>query len=694
MERSPISATGTATPTSRDPAVPEAQARPEWPSSPERSRFPREAAFALVLTLLVGAATFLLGFNDGTYKLDARSGVAILAWWTLAMGVALKVWPWRRLPPAAIAACVALAAFAVLTLLSTGWADSGEKAFLEFTRVLMYLGVLVLVAVAVRARHAAAVSDGLALGIAGVALLALASRLWWGDIGPGAPPSFFPVSTRLHYPVNYWNGLAILAGLALPLLLRAAVDRRPPILRALALAPVPAIVCTIYLTSSRGGAAVAVFGVLVFLALTSRRLSAFVAVGISSVAAIGCIELLLARDDLVNGPLDAAGVASQGRSAAVLIALLAAGSVALYWAWCRFADWDVKVPVAGQLALAGVAVVALVVGISAFDPGAKFEDFKRPPGEAKAYKEGDFTRSHLLSSTSTGRWQLWSAAKDEWKTRPAFGRGAGSYQSWWMEHATLGLFVRDAHSLWLETLGELGIAGFLLIVAVFGAGFVAALSRLRRAGPARPTVAALAAVLAAFALGAAIDWMWELSVVGLVAVVALGMLVGFATLPAGATQAEPRPPRASSHARLRSRVIRTAAVAVALAAIMCAAVPMFAQDRLESSQAAAARDDIAGAVDAAQDARSLQPWASSPYLQLALIEEQAGDLRQANRYIKDAIERDRSDWGTWLVAARIQTKAGLIGQARRSLEQAMSLNRKSPLFTELRKQARERSARR
>jgi O-antigen ligase len=341
-------------------------------------------------------------------------------------------------------------------------------------------------------------------------------------------------------------------------------------------------------------------------------------------------------------------------------------------------------------------VVALVAGIAAFDPGAKFDDFKRPPGEAKAYKEGDFTRSHLLSSTSTGRWQLWSSAKDEWQTRPVLGRGAGSFQSWWMEHATLGLFVRDAHSLWLETLGELGILGFLLIVTVFGAGFVAALSRLRRAGPARPTVAALAAVLAAFVLGAAIDWMWELSVVGLVAVVALGMLVGFATLPAGDTraQAEPRPRRVSSHARLRSRASRTVAVAVALAAIMCAAVPMLAQDRLERSQAAAARDDIAGAVDAAQDARSLQPWASSPYLQLALVEEQAGDLRQANRYVKDAIERDRSDWGTWLVAARIQTKAGLIRQARHSLDQAMAHNRKSPLFTELRKQARERSARR
>ena len=107
-------------------------------------------------------------------------------------------------------------------------------------------------------------------------LVALASRLFWGDIGPGAPPSFFPVRSRLHYPVNYWNGLAILAGLAFPLLLRAAVAQRPALLRALALVPVPAMAAAIYLTSSRGGYAVAAVGVIVFCALTTRRLSAVV----------------------------------------------------------------------------------------------------------------------------------------------------------------------------------------------------------------------------------------------------------------------------------------------------------------------------------------------------------------------------------------------------------------------------------
>lgn len=651
-----------------------------------------EVGLAVAITLLVGAATFLLGINDGSYQLTDRSAIGIVAWWALAIGIAVRFWPAARVPRATIVAGAALAGLALLTLLSTGWADSDEKAFLEFTRVLMYLGVFGLVAVAVRARHATAVSDGLALGIVGVVLLALASRFWWGDIGPGAPPSFFPVQTRLHYPVNYWNGLAILAGLALPLLLRAALAAdRPAILRGLALAPVPAIAATIYLTSSRGGAAAAVCGVLVFLALTSRRTSALVATAIGAVGSLAAIEMLLARDDLVNGPLSAPAVAGQGHSAALLMALIAGACAALYWAWCRFAERELRIPRAGQVVLAGAVLLIAVAGFAAVDPAAKLEDFKRPPGETK-YTEGDFTRSHLLSSASTGRWQMWSAAVDEWQTKPALGRGAGSYQSWWLEHADFPLFARDAHSLWLEMLGELGLVGFVLIVLAFGTGFAAALARLRRAGPVRPLVAGLTGVLAAFVLAAAIDWMWELTIVGLVAVVALGMLTGLAT-----TSTEEAAPRRRSgsgtRGQLHHRALRAVAVAVSLAAIMCIAVPMLGQERLEQSQAAANRGDVAEAVNAAEGARSLQPWASSPYLQLALIEEQANDLGQANRYIKDALKRDRRDWSIWLVAARIQTKAGLIRQGRRSLRRAEALNTKSTLFEDLRRQARDGSSR-
>ena len=55
-------------------------------------------------------------------------------------------------------------------------------------------------------------------------------------------------------------------------------------MRALALVPVPAMAAAIYLTSSRGGYATAAVGVLVFCALTDRRLSAVVATAIAGPA--------------------------------------------------------------------------------------------------------------------------------------------------------------------------------------------------------------------------------------------------------------------------------------------------------------------------------------------------------------------------------------------------------------------------
>jgi O-antigen ligase len=639
---------------------------------------------AAALTLAIAGLTFLLGFNDGTYQLTDRSVVAIAAWWAIGLGIALQVWPRARPPLAAIVAAGALAAFAVLALLSVSWAASDEKAFAEFTRVLMYLGVLVLVALAVTRRTAASLADGIAAGIVAVVLVALASRLFWGDIGPGTPPSFFPVRSRLHYPVNYWNGLAILAGLAFPLLLRAAVARRPGWVRALALVPVPAMAAAIYLTSSRGGYATAAVGVLVFLALTDRRLSAVVATVIAGAGAVLAVEGMLARDALVNGPLGSAQASSEGESAALLMVLLGLGCALAYWGWCRLADWEprVRLPLAAKAGLALVAVAALAIAVQAYDPVDKFETFKRPSGPDVGLVEGDFTRSHLLSSTGSGRWQLWTSAVDEWETKPVLGRGAGSYQSWWGEHASLPLFVRDAHSLWLETLGELGLVGLLLLLTVFGAALVAALARRRRPGADRPLIAAMAAVVAAFCVAAGIDWMWELTIVGLVAIVALAVLVGRATAPGeggGSRLAD-----GGSRDRLRGRVLRTAAVAVTFGAILCVAVPMLAQSRLEESQAAAGRGDTAAAIEAADEARAIQPWAATPHLQLALLTEQEGDLAEANRHIDEALERDDSDWSIWLVAARLQTKAGVIEEGRRSLRQAERLNRRSQLFQALR----------
>src|SRR5207244_2569827 len=167
------------------------------------------------------------------------------------------------------------------------------------------------------------------------AVLALISELFPHVVGPGAPPSFFPSEDRLSYPVNYWNGLAILVGIAYPLLLRAAVASRRILTRALALAPFPVLTAVIYVTSSRGGAATAVCGVLVFCAITSPRIPAFAATLVAVAGSASAAAVLEVRHALVDGPIGSSAAASQGRSAAGLLVLLCAATALAYWGWCR-----------------------------------------------------------------------------------------------------------------------------------------------------------------------------------------------------------------------------------------------------------------------------------------------------------------------------------------------------------------------
>ena len=147
-----------------------------------------------------------------------------------------------------------------------------------------------------------------------------------------------------------------------------------------------------------------------------------------------------------------------------------------------------------------------------------------------------------MSSASNGRWQFWQAAIDQFEARPLTGHGAGSYEAWWAQHGSIAYFTRQAHSLYLETLGELGLVGLLLVVGLLGVvGVTAARRRAAAAGEDRTTVAALAALALGFAVAVGIDWVWEIPVVAITGILACGLLVGPATARAGTATPVLRP---------------------------------------------------------------------------------------------------------------------------------------------------------
>jgi hypothetical protein len=629
----------------------------------------REVLEGSAVRLAVAALVAWAGWSGGAYALANRGSLAIAVWWAVALFVAVGVFPRGRLSRATGVVGGLLAAFALLAATSMLWAADDEEAYDDATRVALYEGVFALVVLATRAGTVRTWSEGLALGIVAVAAIALVSRLFPGTFSQSADLiRLFPeAERRLNYPVDYWNGLAALVALGLPLLLASAVSARTAAGRGLALAPLPALAGTIYLTSSRGGTLAALAAVVLFVALVGTRWRALAALALAGAGSAVTVALLAVRSDLVNRPLAAVEAArDQGRSAAVLLALCC---IAVGVAWAAVSRLQVRVPrlpLAARAGLAAGLVALFAVGTVAGHPVERFENFKRTPETFSGTSVGE----HFLSTSGNNRWPLWTGAAEAFQERPLIGHGSGSFAAWWARHKDVTFFVRDAHSLYLETLAELGVVGLALLLCSFALGIETGLRRLTAEPEQRAWVAALTAAVVAFAFQTGIDWLWELPVVSLVAVACLGLLTGPATLPAG-----------TAGVRHRWRLsARAGAAVVALLVAAAAAIPVLADSKLRSSRREFGRGDVAAAITDARDARAIEPWASTPDLQLALLYEASGDLAAAERAVVAAIDENDSDWRSWLTRARIETKAGRFAEARTSLRRAVELNPRSPLW--------------
>jgi O-antigen ligase len=123
-----------------------------------------------------------------------------------------------------------------------------------------------------------------------------------------------------------------------------------------------------------------------------------------------------------------------------------------------------------------------------------------------------------LASVQSNRYAYWKVAVEAFADHPLAGEGSGGFRTAWLREREFRESVRDAHSLYLETAAELGLAGLLALGLLIAGCVLAAV----RAGPA---AAGSIAALAAFALHAGIDWDWELPALTLVALALAGGLI-------------------------------------------------------------------------------------------------------------------------------------------------------------------------
>ena len=137
----------------------------------------RRGLVTTVVTSAIAGLLVLIAWQNGGYDDTTRYAITIAVWWVLGLGIGLGVLPRSRPSTPALVALGLGAAYCAWTLVSASWATSVEDVLVEFNRDSMYLGVLALAVAAVGVPDIGRVADGLAIGIAIVAVIALASRL-------------------------------------------------------------------------------------------------------------------------------------------------------------------------------------------------------------------------------------------------------------------------------------------------------------------------------------------------------------------------------------------------------------------------------------------------------------------------------------------------------------------------------------
>ena len=590
----------------------------------------------------------------------------------LLLAIVVGVLPLRRLGLWAWVPLAILAAYVAWTLLSFSWTESSERTAADLGRISVFLGVFAL-ALFVRGPNAARrMVAAVGAAIVVVSLVALASRLhpgWFTDADETARV-LTSTRNRLAYPLNYWNGLAVLIAIGLPLVLHLATSARSVAVRALAAAALPAMALTLFFTLSRGGAIAAAAALLVFIAFTSDRVPKVATLLLSATGGAILIAAATQRDALESGFANAAA-RDQGNEmlgitvlVCVVVGLLqAALSLGLTDntrpAWTR--------PSQRQAAwgLGGGLVVALVVALALNAPGKAsnaWSDFKSPENPVHG-------TARLESFRGNGRYQYWSSAADQNASDPLTGTGSGTFEYWWARNGDLPGFVRDAHSLYMETLGELGIIGLALIAGFLVAVLATGASRtLRSARRRRSQLAAALAGCAAFCVGATYDWVWELAVLPIAFLLLAAVLV---------TAGDPSEPSGDTAFPWSTRL---AMALVSVAAIVAIAIPLTSASLISDSQNDVGAGDLAGALDAARSAERVQPYAATPYLQEALVLELRGDLAGGAAQARAATRREATNWRTWLILSRIDAERGDVRASIASYRRARSLNPRSPLF--------------
>jgi O-Antigen ligase len=617
-----------------------------------------ERAGWVALIGLAPASLVYLSFNAGGYFPSAPGFVAVVLAQALVLRTTLAAKPFEGLGKALGIPLAGLALYAAFQLASTLWAHASAHTLDSYSRTLLYVLALALFG-SVRCTRARLdwLVRAVAVGLAAVCVIGLLSRVL-----PHAWPtasSFY--NDRLNYPLTYWNAEGMLAAIVLVLGFHLTAARTEhPAVRVIAAALLPAIAATLLLTFSRGAMGAAMIGLLAYCLLTrfstlpSALLATAPPVAIAMRAAWDATALATRH---ATSPM----AVSQGRHVAAVVAacMLGAGLLraALLLADGRIATLRlVRTPPPRRAQLAVVATagaallaIALAAGAGGF-VNREYDKFLRSNHEPHVLQ----TRDRLTDPANNGRLELWKAALKIYDTEKLRGTGAGTYQQYYPRYRTERGYVVDAHSLYLQSLAELGVVGFALILTVVFGVLAGLASRIR--GPDRPVYAALLAVWLAWSVHQAFDWDWQMPAVTLAVFVLAGLAlarprergVGLSGLPAGRT------------------LVALAWLVVAVAPLLVGA----SYARLQHSGEELVRGECAKAREEALSSLSLSAKRPQAYAIVGVCDLIGGYAQAAVPAMSEATKLEPQNWEEWYWLAVARAAAGVDphGAIRRAVE--------------------------
>jgi O-antigen ligase len=550
----------------------------------------------------------------------------------LVARITLAERPFGGFNPALAVASGALAGFAVWILVSASWSHAPARALTEWDRALLYGLVLMLTGgAAARRGDLAMLIRWTAAAFTAIAIAGLVTRLL---------PATFPIAggvlpERVAFPLTYWNAMGIACALGVVLTLHlTASGAEPRAVRVVAAAALTPAAVTLYFTFSRGAIWALPVGLVLYVLLAQPR-GLLTALPAAALPAAIAVKVAYGADLLATAGYAAPGAASQGRHVAIVVAVCALAAAGLRAAAlpldARLAAIRIPRERMPSLRAGAVAAVllAIVAGGLAVHAPRKVADARRNFSRGQYLAGSSDLRDRLTSTVDNGRIDNWRVALDGFDESPLHGTGAGTYRlTWELRRPAPPVHINDGHSLYLETLSEMGVPGLVLVLVALGTLLAGGLMRLR--GPERHAHAAFVAGGAMLAVHAGVDWDWEMPALFV-------WLFGAGGVALAAREGTER-------LREFSRLARVLAALAVLVLAITPALLFASQGPLDDASQAFARNDCPTAINDALNATERFGVRPEPWEILGYCDARAGSYDLAQRAMNAAHSRDPDNW--------------------------------------------------